>query len=88
MNVIASNVINCDHIDVELNFIEGLEAIEQSLYELVILPLRRHGLFSYEKHLGPRECVLLYDLPSIWKTMQVIAKESGRVMYSCTSHPS
>ncbi|GJU76529.1 putative reverse transcriptase domain-containing protein [Tanacetum coccineum] len=40
-DVIACNVINPGHIDVEFNSIGGLETIKQSLYELVILPLRK-----------------------------------------------
>nr|GEX23572.1 ATPase family AAA domain-containing protein 1-B-like [Tanacetum cinerariifolium] len=68
-DVIACNVINPDHIDVEFNSIGGLETIKQSLYELVILPLRRPELFSYGKLLGPQKGVLLYgppDLMSKW----------------------
>ncbi|PWA52722.1 P-loop containing nucleoside triphosphate hydrolases superfamily protein [Artemisia annua] len=80
-DVIACNVINPDHIDVEFNSIGGLEAIKQSLYELVILPLRRPELFSYGKLLGPQKGVLLYGPPGTGKTMlaKAIAKESGAV---------
>lgn len=74
-------MINPDHIDVEFNSIGGLEAIKQSLYELVILPLRRPELFSYGKLLGPQKGVLLYGPPGTGKTMlaKAIAKESGAV---------
>ncbi|KAM7499808.1 hypothetical protein LguiA_024222 [Lonicera macranthoides] len=80
-DVIACDVINPDHIDVEFNSIGGLETIKQALYELVILPLRRPELFSYGKLLGPQKGVLLYGPPGTGKTMlaKAIAKESGAV---------
>ncbi|KAB5524065.1 hypothetical protein DKX38_021814 [Salix brachista] len=80
-DVIACDVINPDHIDVEFESIGGLEAIKQALYELVILPLRRPELFSYGKLLGPQKGVLLYGPPGTGKTMlaKAIAKESGAV---------
>lgn len=80
-DVIACNVINPDHIDVEFNSIGGLDSIKQALYELVILPLRRPELFSYGKLLGPQKGVLLYGPPGTGKTMlaKAIAKESGAV---------
>ncbi|KAF5942119.1 hypothetical protein HYC85_019761 [Camellia sinensis] len=81
MDVIACDVINPDHIDVEFNSIGGLETIKQALYELVILPLRRPELFSHGKLLGPQKGVLLYGPPGTGKTMlaKAIAKESGAV---------
>ncbi|KAJ6410955.1 hypothetical protein OIU84_007664 [Salix udensis] len=81
LDVIACDVINPDHIDVEFESIGGLEAIKQALYELVILPLRRPELFSYGKLLGPQKGVLLYGPPGTGKTMlaKAIAKESGAV---------
>lgn len=80
-DVIACNVINPDHIDVEFDSIGGLETIKQALYELVILPLRRPDLFSHGKLLGPQKGVLLYGPPGTGKTMlaKAIAKESGAV---------
>ncbi|KAJ8760795.1 hypothetical protein K2173_021833 [Erythroxylum novogranatense] len=80
-DVIACDVINPDHIDVEFDSIGGLETIKQSLYELVILPLRRPELFSHGKLLGPQKGVLLYGPPGTGKTMlaKAIAKESGAV---------
>ncbi|KAJ4841242.1 hypothetical protein Tsubulata_022379 [Turnera subulata] len=80
-DVIACDVINPDHINVEFNSIGGLEAIKQALYELVILPLRRPELFSHGKLLGPQKGVLLYGPPGTGKTMlaKAIAKESGAV---------
>ncbi|GMN44343.1 hypothetical protein TIFTF001_013544 [Ficus carica] len=80
-DVIACDVINPDHIDVEFDSIGGLEAIKQALYELVILPLRRPELFAYGKLLGPQKGVLLYGPPGTGKTMlaKAIAKESGAV---------
>lgn len=80
-DVIACDVINPDHIDVEFNSIGGLETIKQALYELVILPLRRPELFSHGKLLGPQKGVLLYGPPGTGKTMlaKAIAKESGAV---------
>ncbi|MED6138418.1 hypothetical protein PIB30_074037 [Stylosanthes scabra] len=80
-DVIASDVINPDHIDVEFDSIGGLETIKQALFELVILPLKRPDLFSYGKLLGPQKGVLLYGPPGTGKTMlaKAIAKESGAV---------
>ncbi|KAG2701395.1 hypothetical protein I3760_06G042200 [Carya illinoinensis] len=80
-DVIACDVVNPDHIDVEFGSIGGLESIKQALFELVILPLRRPDLFSYGKLLGPQKGVLLYGPPGTGKTMlaKAIAKESGAV---------
>ncbi|XP_058182315.1 uncharacterized protein LOC131300467 [Rhododendron vialii] len=80
-DVIACDVINPDHIDVEFDSIGGLESIKQALFELVILPLRRPQLFSHGKLLGPQKGVLLYGPPGTGKTMlaKAIAKESGAV---------
>lgn len=80
-DVIACDVINPDHIDVEFDSIGGLETIKQALIELVILPLRRPELFSHGKLLGPQKGVLLYGPPGTGKTMlaKAIAKESGAV---------
>ncbi|XP_023550197.1 ATPase family AAA domain-containing protein 1-like [Cucurbita pepo subsp. pepo] len=80
-DVIACDVINPDHIDVEFNSIGGLERIKQALIELVILPLKRPELFSTGKLLGPQKGVLLYGPPGTGKTMlaKAIAKESGAV---------
>ncbi|GAB4858541.1 hypothetical protein Ancab_010016 [Ancistrocladus abbreviatus] len=80
-DVIASDVINPDHIDMEFDSIGGLESIKQALFELVILPLRRPELFTYGKLLGPQKGVLLYGPPGTGKTMlaKAIAKESGAV---------
>ncbi|XP_010273377.1 PREDICTED: ATPase family AAA domain-containing protein 1 isoform X2 [Nelumbo nucifera] len=79
-DVIACDVINPDHIDVEFDSIGGLEDIKKSLFELVILPLRRPDLFS-GKLLRPQKGVLLYGPPGTGKTMlaKAIAKESGAV---------
>ncbi|KAJ6881156.1 ATPase family AAA domain-containing protein 1-like isoform X3 [Populus alba x Populus x berolinensis] len=54
-DVIACDVINPDHIDVEFELIGGLESIQQALYELVILHLRKPELFLHEKLLGPQK---------------------------------
>uniref|UniRef100_A0A7N0VA20 AAA+ ATPase domain-containing protein n=1 Tax=Kalanchoe fedtschenkoi TaxID=63787 RepID=A0A7N0VA20_KALFE len=80
-DVIACDVINPDHIDVEFDSIGGLEDIKQALFELVILPLRRPDIFSRGKLLGPQKGVLLYGPPGTGKTMlaKAIAKESGAV---------
>ncbi|KAG5403879.1 hypothetical protein IGI04_009998 [Brassica rapa subsp. trilocularis] len=75
------DVINSRKIDVEFDSIGGLESKKQSLYELVILPLKRPELFAYGKLLGPQKGVLLYGPPGTGKTMlaKAIAKESGAV---------
>ena len=80
-DVIACDVINPDHIDVEFDSIGGLDSIKQSLHEMVILPLCRPELFSHGKLLGPQKGVLLYGPPGTGKTMlaKAIAKESGAV---------
>lgn len=80
-DIIACDVINPEHIGVEFNSIGGLEAIKQSLFELVILPLRRPELFAHGKLLGSQKGVLLYGPPGTGKTMlaKAIAKESGAV---------
>jgi SpoVK/Ycf46/Vps4 family AAA+-type ATPase len=80
-DVIACDVINPDHIDVEFDSIGGLATIKEALFELVILPLKRPDLFSYGKPLGPQKGVLLYGPPGTGKTMlaKAIAKESGAV---------
>ncbi|CAN7006318.1 unnamed protein product [Brassica rapa subsp. trilocularis] len=79
--VISLDVINSRKIDVEFDSIGGLESKKQSLYELVILPLKRPELFAYGKLLGPQKGVLLYGPPGTGKTMlaKAIAKESGAV---------
>lgn len=79
--MIACDVINPNHIDVEFDSIGGLEKIKQALYELVILPLKRPELFSHGKLLGPQKGVLLYGPPGTGKTMlaKAIAKESDAV---------
>ncbi|XP_072993650.1 uncharacterized protein [Typha latifolia] len=80
-DVIACDVINPDHIDVEFESIGGLENVKQALIELVILPLRRPELFAHGKLLSPQKGVLLYGPPGTGKTMlaKAIAKESGAV---------
>ncbi|KAG5563542.1 hypothetical protein RHGRI_006097 [Rhododendron griersonianum] len=80
-DMIACDVVNPDHIDVEFESIGGLDGIKQALFELVILPLRRPQLFARGKLLGPQKGVLLYGPPGTGKTMlaKAIAKESGAV---------
>lgn len=79
--MVACDVVNPDHIDVEFESIGGLDGIKQALFELVILPLRRPQLFARGKLLGPQKGVLLYGPPGTGKTMlaKAIAKESGAV---------
>ncbi|CAN1251027.1 Outer mitochondrial transmembrane helix translocase [Linum perenne] len=62
-------LIQTNPYEVEFNSIGGLDTIKQSLYELVILPLRRPELFSHGKLLGTGKTMLA----------KAIAKESGAV---------
>eukprot|EP00252_Welwitschia_mirabilis_P015928 TRINITY_DN35335_c0_g1_i1.p1 TRINITY_DN35335_c0_g1~~TRINITY_DN35335_c0_g1_i1.p1 ORF type:complete len:392 (-),score=91.08 TRINITY_DN35335_c0_g1_i1:515-1690(-) len=80
-DVIACDVINPDDIDVTFDSVGGLDNVKRSLYELVILPMQRPGLFSHGKLLGPQKGVLLYGPPGTGKTLlaKAIAKESGAV---------
>ncbi|KAJ6976497.1 hypothetical protein NC653_028590 [Populus alba x Populus x berolinensis] len=81
MDVIAVDVRNPDHNDVEFELIGVLESIQQALYELVILPLRKPELFSHEKLLGPQKGILLYGPPGTGKTMlaKAIVRDPGAV---------
>ncbi|KAL3521689.1 hypothetical protein ACH5RR_019838 [Cinchona calisaya] len=76
-DVIACDVINPDHIDVEFDSVGGLKASRKLCYELIILPLRRPELFSDGKLLGLQKGVLLCGPPTI--PAKAIAKESGAV---------
>ncbi|CAA6668625.1 unnamed protein product [Spirodela intermedia] len=80
-DIIACDVIYPDDVNVEFNSIGGLEGIKESLYELVILPLRKPEIFAHSNLLGPQKGVLLYGPPGTGKTMlaKAIAKESGAV---------
>lgn len=80
-DIIASDVVNPDHIDVEFDSIGGLDNVKQTLFELVILPLKRPELFSRGKLLAPQKGVLLYGPPGTGKTMiaKATEKESGAV---------
>lgn len=80
-DVIASDVVNPGHIDVDFESIGGLDGIKEELFELVILPLQRPELFARGKLLAPQRGVLLYGPPGTGKTMlaKAIAKESGAV---------
>ncbi|XP_073011836.1 uncharacterized protein [Typha latifolia] len=80
-DVIACDVINPDHIDMEFDSIGGLEHVKRALFELVILPLRRPEIFAHGSLLSPQKGVLLYGPPGTGKTMlaKAIAKESGAV---------
>lgn len=80
-DVIVSDVVNPDHIDVGFELVGGLDKIKESLYELVILPLKRPELFASGKILIAEKGILMYGPPGTGKTMlaKAIAKESGAV---------
>eukprot|EP00894_Picocystis_sp_ML_P005021 jgi/Pico_ML_1/55538/g1210.t1 len=78
-DVIACDVVNPNHIQVNFDAIGGLEDVKKSLYELAILPLQRPELFARGKLLKPVKGVLLYGPPGTGKTMlaKAIAKEAN-----------
>ncbi|XP_019170212.1 PREDICTED: ATPase family AAA domain-containing protein 1-A-like isoform X2 [Ipomoea nil] len=80
-DIIACDVVNPAHMDIEFDSIGGLDGIKEALFELVILPLKRPELFAHGKLLRPVRGVLLYGPPGTGKTMlaKAIAKESGAV---------
>lgn len=79
--IIASDIINLDNIDVEFDSIGGLETKKKDLYELTILPLHRPELFLQGKLSTPQKGILLYGPPGTGKTMlaKAIARETRAV---------
>lgn len=78
-DVIACDVVNPNHMQVDFDSIGGLEDVKRSLYELAILPLQRPELFEKGRLLKPVKGVLLYGPPGTGKTMlaKAIAKEAN-----------
>ncbi|KAJ3224569.1 hypothetical protein HK099_008250 [Clydaea vesicula] len=78
--VIATEVIHPDDINVSFKDIGGLEDVIESLQENVIYPLKFPDLYSsVSVLLGAPKGVLLYGPPGCGKTMlaKALAKESG-----------
>ncbi|KAI9226753.1 MAG: P-loop containing nucleoside triphosphate hydrolase protein [Piptocephalis tieghemiana] len=79
-DVIASEVVHPDDIDVDFTDVGGLDPIIQDLQESIILPLTHPELFTSSTGLlGTPKGILLYGAPGCGKTLisKALAKESG-----------
>ena len=76
---IAAEIILPGELDVTFSRIGGLEMEKEELYDLVILPLKRPGLFKQKGLASPPKGILLYGEPGTGKTMlaKALACESG-----------
>lgn len=81
-DMIAGDVVNPDHMDVEFDSIGWLDGIKETLFQLAILPLRRPEFFCHGKLLGPTKGVLLYGPPGTGKTMLAKGIAKGLVLCS------
>jgi len=78
---IAEEIIDPDSLEVTFDDIGGLEEAKSSLYELLILPVRRPELFPKKKLSATPKGILLYGPPGTGKTLlaKATAKECNVV---------
>eukprot|EP01134_Creolimax_fragrantissima_P003516 CFRG3516T1 len=76
---LLSNVIAANKIGVSFEDIGALSKVKKTLYELVILPLRRPELFTRGNLIKPMKGILLFGPPGTGKTLlaKAVATQSG-----------
>ncbi|KNC74745.1 hypothetical protein SARC_12716, partial [Sphaeroforma arctica JP610] len=76
---LLASVIPADKIGVSFDDIGALEKVKKTLFELVILPLRRPELFTRGNLTKPMKGILLFGPPGTGKTLlaKAVATQSG-----------